>query len=1173
MRIKRLDLLAFGPFTNKSLDLSNGNPGLHVIHGPNEAGKSSTLRALKAWLFGIEARSTDNFVHDNRQLRVGGVLETPGGTEIACVRRKGNKDTLLDASTEEPIGEDTISNVLRGLDEKLFSQLHGIDHTGLIQGGQAILEQSGDLGKSLFGAALGTQGKADLLSDLASEADKLFKSRGQTQTINTAVARLKDARREEKISMVSVGTWKELRQALRAAEETVVEIDEKIAEARRRKSKLERFRRIAVPLAERRSLLEREASLGDVLLLPEDFDLHRREATQKQFQAREQLQKANAKLERVKQEADELDVPKGLIENQDSIEELQLHLGAFQQSLKDKPAQDAKRRTHRNAAVDLLKCIRPDLDLESVETLKPLLNRERLIANLAEKSNLLKQKSGQIDACYRKLSVEKEGVEQQLEAMPTPSKGVFSLQAAIKAARKQGDLAERLRNARNVKKKQEEGCSRDLSRLGRFEGSLEELASLAMPEKAVLDNFEKKFEELNEHDRDTVRRQAETRQELDQAKQALRSLLIAAAVPTLGDLQTARDHREQGWRLIRRKYLDGAELGAAATDYAGSQDLPGAYEQAVVGADNFADWLRLDAERVQARVLLETTIQTRYELLSTLEGELKEQAVYRTQLENDWQGVWRGNADKIGSPREMKEWLLRVDQLLEKAGQLDNIRAEVQKLEMTEALHLEALNAELDRLDGEFKSVELEALLSRCEQVASDQENTARRHIELKDSLQNLEMQLKAAAIDHHQASEEMRDWEVSWAKAVDGLGLGVNPLPDLVVATMEKLEEMFEELKEADNAFKRIYGMEKFEERFSDAVTQLSRRITFNIQDQTPAETAQSMVRQLSKAQGDDASLKKLQGRIRELEEEIAESRQDIQLAEKSLDSLRAQAGVSSDEELIPVFERSDQKRQINSCLETLLHQLNQYGEGLSIDELEKEVQEQDLDQVDNQLEQLESKLAELSKERDAGRDQRQKLIVEIQALDGSSKAADAAERAEQLLATIVPDAEQYLRLTISRLILEEQIENYRQANQTPVLKRAGELFAKLTLGSFSGLHDEIDDKGKPVLLGVRSDKSEVSVSGMSEGTRDQLFLALRLATIELQKDQQDPLPFVVDDILVGFDDRRSKACLDVLSEFARKTQVLVFTHHSMVAQAANELGEEKGVFVHELNGSPSPQ
>jgi uncharacterized protein YhaN len=382
----------------------------------------------------------------------------------------------------------------------------------------------------------------------------------------------------------------------------------------------------------------------------------------------------------------------------------------------------------------------------------------------------------------------------------------------------------------------------------------------------------------------------------------------------------------------------------------------------------------------------------------------------------------------------------------------------------------------------------------------------------------------------------------------------------------MEKLDELFGELKDADTAHKRIYGMDKDEERFTAAVAQLVQRIGLDVGEQSPAEVTQSLVRRLGKAQADAASLQKLRARMSELEEEVVEASQDIQLAEQSLAALRGEAGVSSDEELGPVEERSQQKRRLTSRLEPVQQQLHQSGEGHSIDELEKEAQELDADQVGDELSQLDTRLSDLASERDARRDHRKALLVQIQALDGSSKAAEAAERAEQLLAGIIPDAEQYLRLTIARLILEEQMERYRQDNQTPVLRRAGELFAKLTLGSFSGLRDEVDDNGKPVLLGVRLDKAEVSVDGMSDGTRDQLFLALRLATIELQRDQQDPLPFVVDDILVGFDDERSKACLEVLAEFAQKTQVLVFTHHSMVTQAAHALGKEKGVFVHEL-------
>jgi uncharacterized protein YhaN len=689
-----------------------------------------------------------------------------------------------------------------------------------------------------------------------------------------------------------------------------------------------------------------------------------------------------------------------------------------------------------------------------------------------------------------------------------------------------------------------------------------------MPERAVLDSFEKKFDDLDEQARETLRRQAEAKQELGQHEESLKTLLRSSEVPSLEELQVARNHREQGWKLIRGKYVERVDPGAAATKYAGSKDLPGAYEQAVLAADDVGDRLRLDAQRVQVRALLETQIHARNELLSVLDGKMSELAAAQAQLENAWQAVWKGTAGKVGTPKEMKEWLQRVEQLLQKAGQLDRARAEVRSLEATQTSHIEVLTAELAKLgqQQEPKAEELESLLAHCEQLASQQETATRSRGELKDSLQKLELQLKGATDARRQSDDDLQRWGVTWAEAVDGLGLGTHPHPEVALATMEKLEALFKELKDADIAHKRIYGMDKDEERFTAAVTLLAQRIGLDVGEQTPAEVTQSLVRRLGKAQADAASLQGLRARISELEEEVVEASQDIQLAEQSLAALRGEAGVSSDEELGPVEERSQQKRQLTSRLETLQQQLHQSGEGHSIDELEKEARELDAAQVGDELSQLDTRLSDLASERDARRDHRKALLVQIQSLDGSSKAAEAAERAEKLLAGIIPDAEQYLRLTIARLILEEQMERYRQDNQTPVLRRAGELFAKLTLGSFLGLRDEVDDNGKPVLLGVRLDKTEVSVDGMSDGTRDQLFLALRLATIELQRDQQDPLPFVVDDILVGFDDERSKACLEVLAEFAQKTQVLVFTHHSMVAQAAHVLGKEKGVFVHEL-------
>ena len=82
MRLKRLDLRAFGPFTDRTLVFNSSVPGLHIIFGPNEAGKSSSLRALKALLYGFDQQTPDNFRHNYDQLLVGGCLENSAGKEI-----------------------------------------------------------------------------------------------------------------------------------------------------------------------------------------------------------------------------------------------------------------------------------------------------------------------------------------------------------------------------------------------------------------------------------------------------------------------------------------------------------------------------------------------------------------------------------------------------------------------------------------------------------------------------------------------------------------------------------------------------------------------------------------------------------------------------------------------------------------------------------------------------------------------------------------------------------------------------------------------------------------------------------------------------------------------------------------------------------------------------------
>ena len=111
-----------------------------------------------------------------------------------------------------------------------------------------------------------------------------------------------------------------------------------------------------------------------------------------------------------------------------------------------------------------------------------------------------------------------------------------------------------------------------------------------------------------------------------------------------------------------------------------------------------------------------------------------------------------------------------------------------------------------------------------------------------------------------------------------------------------------------------------------------------------------------------------------------------------------------------------------------------------------------------------------------------------------------------------------------------------------------------------------DVDEKDQPVLVGIRPDGERVHVTGMSSGTRDQLYLALRLASLERYMQDAEPMPFIVDDVLVDFDDARTEAALKQLAALAEKTQVIVFTHHSQLVEQAKKLTGAGLAQVHRL-------
>jgi uncharacterized protein YhaN len=184
-------------------------------------------------------------------------------------------------------------------------------------------------------------------------------------------------------------------------------------------------------------------------------------------------------------------------------------------------------------------------------------------------------------------------------------------------------------------------------------------------------------------------------------------------------------------------------------------------------------------------------------------------------------------------------------------------------------------------------------------------------------------------------------------------------------------------------------------------------------------------------------------------------------------------------------------------------------------------------------------------------------------------TRAAEQAENAEGHLARARSLARRAAVAWAAIALLEGEVERHRKEREGPVLQRASALFRMMTLGRWEGLRVGEGEDGEPEIRCVR-DGLERGVAALSDGTADQLYLALRLSALEHHAASGSKLPVVLDDVLVNFDDERTGAALLGLADASRSVQILLFSHERRVAERAREVLGPDRVVIHELGRTP---
>lgn len=1183
MRIDLLRLIRFGPFTELQLDLAAEGPTFHLLYGPNEAGKSTTLRAITGLLYGIPERSVDTHVHGG-DLRLSAVLSDRAGRRLQVTRRKGRKNTLLDMAGE-PLTEAALAPLLGGVDASSFANLYGLDHLRLRSGAEALLSDGGGVGESLFEAGIGGSGVHRVLAELRAEEEEIFVPRGRTRKLNEAVTRYRDAtKRAHQLALRA-----EVYQAQIRTLENGQRRREQLRASRRalseERARLQRLLTVAGPLARRRQWLERLEELADVVVLPEEATRARLDAERVLADCVPEIRQRTALLERLGERLKGLEVPESLADlGEETIEAIRDQLGSHRKAGQDLPRRRQQLRARQNEARAVLRRLGRSTSLSDVEGMRIPKAEVVRIRELSRNHGVLRQAAEQSLQERQRLAEELAA----LPAEPSPTVAIdTTLRAALAQVKQLGDFHVRWHRLGSViRARQEE--------LGVATALLHpplpgDLIAAKVPLLPTVESLEA---ELRTH----AERAEHLHDKLEQAEEA--SLRVETAIAGLkGEGEVPSETELSALRRERDRLIDelvdavsaGAESpqsdGRAASTrqarQASRQACPAMVENlrtALAGADGMADRLRREAGRVTQLARLEAEregfFRTREGLLAALDAERRAGA----DAEQRHRACWQPSGVEPGSPREMIAWLRALQDLRVQAKELAATRAERQELgeqleriasalrELTPGFPRELAPAgerspeahavvDDDAVDaGEGLAERVLQLAMQAESLLDERKRSRERAARVAGRREELGRQIIAAEQVVESRSQELLRWGAEWAQAMAHLSLSGSATVEQAQVVLDELDMLIVKMEDIEHLRGRIESMERDARDFEKAVRRLIDRHLFQLGDTTLEEAAEELITRYARARRDREERDRIVREEAEHEARLTELSLSRARASETLTALCQRAGAERVEDLQAAERASERRVAAEQALSEIEATLLRAGDGRALASLEAEA-------ADFKPEGARARVEEIEREAEALDHELERVTHEVaaaqEALSSQSDrqaAASAQAEAATHAAAIGEHVQRLVRLRLSDIVLTREIQRYRKRNQAPILERAEQLFVRLTTGRYSGLQVDYDRADEPALCGVRQDGTVVTVAGLSDGTRDQLYLALRLATLERQASRGELLPLVLDDILIHFDDERARAALSVLGEFSAVTQVLFFTHHARLLELARE-------------------
>ena len=758
LRFERFELRAFGPFTGTELELSGtAGGGLHIICGPNEAGKSSAQRGIGDFLFGIPPRSTDNQIHEYVDMRLAAVLIDEHGQRHELVRRKGARSTLL-GPDQEPVDEGLLDGLLGGMSRDVFESMFSITHDSLVVGGKALLAADGNVGESLFSASLGATGLHALRSQLDQQTNALFRPRATSSTILQARTAFDSAHAELRELTLRAGTFTEHERQAKAATAARKPLVAEVGQVRTMQNARERLRSVIPLLATRSRFLEEIDALAGAPELPDDARERRLVAAEREAADGQAAQATRERVEDLQRRIAEVKLDMTLLEREQTIKELHGRLANVREGAGDLDRQTIKLEGRQAPCAAGARSgaprPRPRQREQAAADGHTASNGGTGARRHAQLTALLDASTSSAQDAEDSVS----GLADELATFDVPT-DTATLVAAVAAAHAEGQIEARTVDAEGELAAEIDQLEAELRQLDPA-ASVEALRAMRPPSPAAVTTFADERDDLDARSRELADSRDRLAKDLRDVDEDASRLALGANVPTVEDLATVRQQRDDEWHGLRDQPRGPGQHVGVPGHLRGS---PATGRRCRRSAADRGRKRRADgrADRAQAPA------RRRGDRSRPGEQDL---AGGRAEHDRRWAAAWKPTAIAPGSPHEMTHWLRDRQSILERADAVAQHERKVEAERRTRDEHMQALRTLLTTLGHDLTAIpSLSGLLALAQTQVADAQALRDAHDELTRDLRLA----RATAAKNRNKAEVHRNaldsWNKEWAAIVAG--------------------------------------------------------------------------------------------------------------------------------------------------------------------------------------------------------------------------------------------------------------------------------------------------------------------------------------------------------------------------------------------------------------------